>query len=66
MEERIVAKIAATNLPLIATGTRYHTLKVPTIIEDNLEGAHIAVKHLSEKRIPRHRFYRKSAPQHRF
>ncbi len=49
MEERIVAKIAATNLPLIATGTRYHTLKVPTIIEDNLEGAHIAVKHLYEK-----------------
>lgn len=49
MEERIVAKIAATNLPLIAIGTRYHDLKVPTVIEDNLEGSFKAVKYLTEK-----------------
>ena len=49
MEERIVAKIAAAQMPLIAIGTRYHSLKIPTIIEDNLEGAHKAVKYLLEK-----------------
>lgn len=49
MEERIVAKIAAAGLPLVAIGTRYHNLHVPVIIEDNNEGAYMAVKYLTEK-----------------
>ncbi len=49
MDERIVAKIATTELPMIAIGTRYHTISVSTIIEDNLEGAHIAINYLYEK-----------------
>lgn len=49
MDERIVSKIAATHLPMIAIGTRYHNLEIPIIIEDNSEGAYIALKYLSEK-----------------
>ncbi|MGI6012214.1 MAG: LacI family DNA-binding transcriptional regulator [Ruminococcus sp.] len=49
MEERIAAKVAAAGLPVIAIGTRYHNLNVPVIIEDNSEGAYLAVKYLTGK-----------------
>lgn len=49
MDERIVANVAACGIPVVATGTRYHDLSVCTVIEDNLEGAYLAVRHLYER-----------------
>lgn len=49
MEERIAAKVAQCGVPVIATGTRYEELQVCTIIEDNLKGGWMAVKHLVER-----------------
>lgn len=49
MEERIVTKIAGAGLPTVAIGTRYRDLTLPVIIEDNSQGAYLAIKYLSEK-----------------
>lgn len=49
MDERIAVKVAQCGVPVIATGTRYDDLRVCTIIEDNLSGARLAVRHLYEK-----------------
>lgn len=49
MEERIVKKVAACGIPVVATGTRYRGLQVPTVIEDNLLGAILAVDYLYER-----------------
>lgn len=49
MEERIAEKVAGCGIPVVATGTRYENLRVCTVIEDNLSGAHLAVKHLYER-----------------
>lgn len=46
MDEAIVENVARCGVPMIAIGTRYHRLDVCTFIEDNLEGAHMAVDYL--------------------
>lgn len=49
MEERIAAKVAQCGIPVVATGTRYKSLEVCTIIEDNFQGNSLAVEHLYER-----------------
>jgi len=49
MDERIVAKVAGSNIPLVATGARYHDLKVTTIIEDNLEGCYQGIRYFYKR-----------------
>lgn len=49
MEERIVAKVAQCGIPLVATGTRYDTLSVCTVIEDNTQGANQAIGYLRDR-----------------
>lgn len=49
MDERIVAKVAGSNIPLVATGARYHDLKVTTIIEDNLEGGYQGIRYFYKR-----------------
>lgn len=46
MEERIAAKVAQCGIPIIATGTRYESLDMCVVIEDNLKGGHMAVEYL--------------------
>lgn len=46
MEEEVVSRVAACDIPMIVIGARYHNVEVPTFIEDNLEGAFLAVGHL--------------------
>ena len=46
MEETRAANIVSCGLPVVAVGTRYHSLRVCTYIEDNTEAAYQAVQHL--------------------
>lgn len=46
MEETLAANIVSCGLPVVAVGTRYHSLRVCTYIEDNTEAAYQAVQHL--------------------
>lgn len=46
MNESIVEHISKCDLPIIVIGARYHHLKIPTIIEDNIQGAFMAVEYL--------------------
>lgn len=49
MDERIVAKVVGSNIPVVATGARYHDLKVTTIIEDNLAVAYEGVRYFYKR-----------------
>lgn len=46
MDETLAANVVSCGLPVVAVGSRYHSLRVCTVIEDNLEAAYLAVRHL--------------------
>lgn len=49
MNERIVAKVVGSNIPVVATGARYHDLKVTTVIEDNLAVAYDGIRYFYKR-----------------
>lgn len=48
MDEDLAANVVSCGLPVVAVGSRYYSLRVCTFIEDNLEAAYLAVRHLYE------------------
>lgn len=48
-EEHIVRKIDKCGIPIVVIGAKYHDMSVCSFIEDNLEGAYEAVKHLYDR-----------------
>ena len=49
MEESIVRKILKCEIPVVAIGAKYHELPICSFIEDNLEGAYVALRHLHDR-----------------